>query len=727
MQVPEGVEITRQIFWNVHSGEGLNITQLILYVVALVTVGLFIYGLNKSGFMTRGKVRKLAQGSDVERTDNKGARLGFTLAEIFAHRKILREPFQGFLHLFIFYGFLALLITTAIVALQADFFGPLFDWYYFKDNFYLGLSLFADVFGGLAIIGVLMALFRRYVMRPKWLDQQKEDNIILWFILFVLVTGFIGEGLRMQATELQPGSPMADYIWFSPVGRVFAFLFAGMSVGAAEATHQIMWWVHMLSAMAFIVYVPFSKLQHIFTTPANIFMHPETDQPYLKLMPPEMFETAETFGVHNVEEYSWKDLFDTEACMRCGRCVEVCPAFNTDKPLLPRDVIQDIRTYLEAKAKFAINENGEATIIPDEEYEGPALIGDTIEKDTIWACTTCMACVEACPAYISQFPKLVDLRRYLVMMESDFPTEVQEVFRGMENNSNPWGIGAHTRGDWAKGLDVPLMSEKGSAEYLFYVGDSGSFDDMNQKTAQALVKIFNAVGIDYAILGPEEGCDGDSAKKMGNEYLYQALAQVNIETFNAYGVKKIICMDPHAYNIIKKDYRDLGGEYEVFHYFEILDDLISNGKLKITNPMADIGKVTLHDSCYLGRYNGIYDQPRNILKAISGNVLEMADHHAKSFCCGAGGGRMWMEEDLGTRINQKRTRQVLDAGADTVCTGCPYCLTMLSDGIKELELENKLQAFDIAVLVAKAAGLMEVSAAPETEGDQSASESAGEA
>ena len=706
MTTPQGAVITRQIFWNVYDGQGLNLTQMILYAVMILTVGVFIYGLHRSGFMTRKKMWRLGTGSDVARTDNAGRRFGFALAEVFGHRKILREPYQGLLHLFIFYGFLALMITTGLVALQADFFLPLFDWYYFQNNFYLGLSLFADVFGGVAIVGVLMALVRRYAIKPAWLETKQEDNFILWFLLFVLVTGFMGEALRMQATELQPGSPMADYVWFSPLGRIFAYLFAGLSVEAAEGAHRVVWWVHMLSAMSFLAYIPFSKLEHIYMAPANIYMHPETDQPYLKLMPPEMFETAETFGVHALEEYSWKDLFDTEACLRCGRCVQVCPAFNTDKPLAPRDVIQNLRTHLEAKSKLAVDAEGNVRAIADDEYTGPALIDETISKDAIWACTTCMACVEACPCYISQFPKLIDLRRYMVMMESDFPSECQEVFKGMENNSNPWNIGAHTRGDWAKGFDAPLMSEKGAAEYLFYVGDAGSFDDLNKKTAQALVKIFNAVELDYAILGAEEGCDGDSAKKMGNEYLYQALAQTNIEVFNAYGVKKIICMDPHAYNTIKKDYKDLGGDYEVYHYVEILSELLDSGKLKIKNKL-DLGAVTLHDSCYLGRYNGLYAEPRKLLSAISLSApVEMADHHAKSFCCGAGGGRMWMEEHLGSRINQARTKQALACGAATVATGCPYCLTMLSDGVKELDAADKLRAVDLAWLVAEACGLV---------------------
>jgi len=698
-------EISREIFWNI-VGPGFPVEQVLLYILVVGAILLFVRGLVKSGFVTRLKVAFEATGSDVERVNDPWSRLWYTLVDIFAHRKILKEPYQGAFHFFIFYGFLALLITTIIVFLQADVIWPIWRVWFMKDGFYLGLSLFADIFGLLAIIGVLMALARRYFFKPKWLDEKGEDNVILWYILAILVTGFIIEALRIQATEVNPASPMNPYIWFSPVGRTVAFIFAGMSEVALRDTHKVLWWVHVLGALGFIIYIAYSKLIHILMTPVNIFLRPDTDQPPIRTMPPEMFETAESFGIHNVEEFSWKDFLDNEACMRCGRCVEVCPAFNTDKPLLPRDVIQDIRSYVNQKAQIALDPNGTYQVLADDQYTGPALIGDGISKDTIWACTTCMGCVDACPAYILQFPKLIDLRRYLVMMESDFPAEVLDVFKGMENNSNPWGIGAHTRADWAKGLDVPIMAEKGEAEYLFYVGCAGAFDDLNKKVAISLVKLFKLAGLDFAILGTEEGCCGDSAKKIGNEYLYQALATANIEVFKSYNVKKIITLCPHGYNTLKHDYKELGGNFQVFHYTEILDTLIKKGKIQLKHPIENLGTITLHDSCYLGRYNKIYDQPRTLLKALkSGSLVEMEDHHAKSFCCGAGGGRMWMEETLGTRINQKRTQEALDAGAKTVCTACPFCYTMISDGIKELELEDKLQAIDIAQLVVRAAGL----------------------
>ena len=715
----EGIgTITREIFWNV-KGEGFPIAEPLTYILALTAILLMLRGLAKGGFWTRIKMMTLAKGTDVDRLNDPWGRLWYTIVDVFGHKKILREPYQGIFHFLIFWGFLILFIGATIDFLQVDIIEPIWHVHFMEGGVYLTYSVLTDLAGLMVIIGVLMALARRYFIKPQWLDEKPEDNVILWLILLIVFTGFLAEGLRMAATEFQPGNPMNDYVWYSFMGAIFALPFKSMSISALETIHLLGWWVHFFIALGFIVYIAYSKLLHIFTIPANIFMRPITAQPPLKAMPPEMFENAETFGIHNVEEYSWKDMFDSDACVRCGRCVEVCPAFNTDKPLKPRDVIQNIKTYLEEKAKFAMDADGKMRIIPDEEYTGPQLIEDCIAKDAIWSCTTCMACVEACPAYILQFPKLIELRRYLTMMMSEFPTEVQVVFKGFENNSNPWCIGGHTRADWTKtctpltlddgttqAVEIPLMSEKGGAEYLFYVGCAGSFDDRNKKVTIALAKLFNAAGLDYAILGTEEGCCGDSAKKIGNEYIYQALAMANIETFKAYNVKKIITMCPHGYNTLKHDYKELGGDFEVYHYAEILDKLIKEGKIKLKKPVEGLGTITLHDSCYLGRYNQIYDQPRNLIKALnSGSLVEMASHHAKSFCCGAGGGRMWMEEHLGTRINQKRTNEALAAGAKTVCSACPFCLTMISDGIKELGYEEKMQSFDISELVVKAAGL----------------------
>jgi Fe-S oxidoreductase/nitrate reductase gamma subunit len=710
--------ISRVIFWNIETPGAFPTEQVVLYALTLGAFLLLIRALIKGGFITRLKVIFKATGSETNRLDNLGARLWHTILDVFAHTKLLKEPYQGTFHILILWGFIILFLGAMIDFFQVDIIEPIFKVHFMEGDIYLAYSVITDLAGVMVLVGLCMALARRYFFKPDWLDDKPEDKFILWLILAIIVTGFFLEGMRMAATERQPGDPMNAYTWYSFGGMITSYLFAWMSVSALKTTHMMMWWGHTFIVLGFIVYVGYSKLLHIFITPVNVFLRNTAKNPApIRVMPPEMFENAETFGIHKLEEFSWKDLFDSEACVRCGRCVQVCPAFNTDKPLKPRDVIQDIRSYMETKAKFAMDVDGVYRVLADEEYTGPALIGDTLDKHTIWACTTCMACVEACPCYIQQFPKLIDLRRYMVMMESDFPAEVLDVFKGMENNSNPWSIGAHVRADWAKGFNIPLMSEKGGAEWLFYVGCAGSFDDLNKKVAVAIAKLLQAAGVDFAILGTEEGCCGDSAKKIGNEYIYQALALANIETFKGYNVKKIITMCPHGFNTLKYDYKELGGDFEVYHYTEVLDKLIKEGKIKLNQPIADLGTITYHDSCYLGRYNKVYDQPRNIIRSLkSGNLVEMESNHAKSFCCGAGGGRMWMEEDLGTRINQKRTKEAEAAGAKTVCTACPFCFTMISDGIKELELSEKLQAFDIAQLVAKAAGI-ELKA---SEGDQEA-------
>jgi Fe-S oxidoreductase/nitrate reductase gamma subunit len=668
-----------------------------MYGLAIAAAGLFILGLMKGGFFSRLKVIKLGAATDENLLEQKSGRFFYVLKDIITHGKFWKDPFMGATHFFLFWGFIILAVATGLVFLQADFLEPLLGVRFLKGGFYLWFSFIADVGGGLAVIAVIMAMSRRSLFRPKWLDVKAEDNFILRLILAVLLTGFIVEALRMQATELQPGHPMQDYVWASPVGRVTAFFFSSLSASAAESAHRVIWWFHFLVSMGFLIYISRSKLLHMIMTPVNIFLKSGGSAPSLRELPAETFETAETFGIHKAEEYTWKDLFDTEACMRCGKCVSVCPAYGTDKPLLPRDVIQNLRDHLEAKSKFVMKEDGKLAMVADDKYEGPALIGDIIGKDAIWSCTTCMACVESCPAYIHQFPKLIDLRRYLVMMESDFPEEVNEAFKGMENNSNPWSMGEQTRGDWARDLNVPVMAEKGKAEYLYYVGCAGSFDDRNQKVAASVAAIFNKVGLDYAILGSEEGCCGDSARRLGNEYLAQMLIQKNVEVFKKYGVRKIITSCPHGYNILKNEYRQFGGEYEVYHHSEIISRLIKEGKL---SPQGRGGNnVVFHDSCYLGRYNKVYDAPRDVIAATGKEAQEMNRCAAESFCCGAGGGRMWMEEKLGSKINVERAKEAVNSGARTIATACPFCMTMMTDGLKDLNKDEEIGVKDIAEII----------------------------
>jgi len=390
---------------------------------------------------------------------------------------------------------------------------------------------------------------------------------------------------------------------------------------------------------------------------------------------------------------------ELDACTRCGRCQDACPAHLTDKPLNPKQVIQDLRAYLNEKAPVWTNKKGVPGEEPREDAgEEKPLSGEVITDDAIWSCTTCGACTTQCPVFIEPFPKLIDMRRYMTLMESRFPPEVQLAFRNMENNSNPWGIGSATRGEWAADLGIPTLAENPDVEYLLYVGCAGSFDDMYKKVSGAVVRILQAAGVSFGILGVEEGCCGDSARRMGNEYLFQIMAQQNIETMKGYHVKKIIALCPHGYNTLKNEYPQFQGQFEVCHYTEFLADLIAKGKIPLTN-RTDL-TITYHDSCYLGRHNNVYEQPRAVLRAIPGiTLIEMERGFDRAFCCGAGGGRMWMEEHLGTRINHTRVNDIVESSASLVGTACPFCYTMLVDGFKEKELDDKYGARDIAELV----------------------------
>ena len=477
---------------------------------------------------------------------------------------------------------------------------------------YLAFSFIMDLFGLFAIVGCILAIDRRYIKKPDRLgykgvpDNRPDDAIVLILILSIMVTGYIIEGLRIAAT----GNPdfekwsFVGYIGGPVLRRDRAWTPSGRPTSSCGGCHAFL-------AFGFIAYIPFSRLLHIVTSPANQFM--ATLKPVGQIEPIRDFENAESFGVGKLEEFTWKQIFDSDACTRCGRCQNGCPAYLTGKELSPKKVVQDIKDHwlerapLYAAAAKAATAEG-APAVPESEKN---LINDAVGVNPVWDCTNCMHCMEHCPVMIEHVPKIIDMRRYKVLTEADFAPELQLTYRNMENNSNPWGIGAHMRGDWAKELGVKTMAEDPTAEYLWYVGCAGSMEDRGKKVSAAFAKILQAAGVSFAILGTEESCCGDSAMRGGNEYLYQALAQANIEVMNGYGVKKVITTCPHGYNLIKKDYPQLGGKYEVYHHTEIIADLIAKGKIKPTK--ASEGLFTYHDSCFLGRYNKVYDQPRKIL------------------------------------------------------------------------------------------------------------------
>ena len=570
-----------------------------------------------------------------------------------------------------------------------------------------------------------MAIVRRYVIKPERLaykgksDNTADDAIALLFILGIVVTGFLISALRIRVTYQEtPWESVRFVSW-----GIAAYALAGVETSTALTLHKVMWWTHTFIVLGFIAYIPYSRLLHIITTPANHFFASLKPTGYIE--PIRDIENQESFGVSKLEEFTWKQIFDSDACTRCGRCQDGCPAYLTGKHLSPKKLVQDIKTHWLEIAPAAIKakvaavpaaEGAEAAAPVAEATEGTApgkaLLGDVVSMHELWDCTNCMYCVENCSASIEHVQKIIDMRRYKVLTEADFAPELQLTYRNMENNSNPWGIGAHMRADWAKEMGIKTLAEDPNVEYLFYVGCAGSFDDRGKKISVAFAKILQAAGVSFGILGTEEGCCGDSAMRGGNEYLFQSQAQANIEIMNGYGVKKIIAICPHGYNCIKKDYPNFGGNYEVYHHTEIIADLIAKGKIKLTK--SQDGIFTYHDSCFLGRYNKVYDQPRAILNAIPGMKLaEMDRNLSKSFCCGAGGARMWMEEE-GERINNARTDQAIATNASTIAVGCPFCLTMLSDGIKDKQQSEKMVALDISEIVVKAMGIEETKAPVDT-------------
>ncbi len=669
------MEITREIFWNVGTW-----VRWPVYGLGLIVIIIFVWGLVKH-------IRLWRWGKPENRYDRIGKRIASFFSFGLLHRRILKEPFPGITHLFLFWGFVVLLLGTILIFIQEDITLLLFGTTFLHGSFYLIFSFILDLFGLLAIIGVLLLAFRRYVLRPDRLDNKTEDLISLILVFLVLLTGFLNEGARIAVTR-------PDFERWSFVGWEISKLFASSGVNgeASRPLHAVLWWVHMLLAFGFIGYVAYSRLLHLITSPLNQFFRSFAPPGEVKPIPD--IENQETFGVTKVQEFTWKQLLDSDACTRCGRCQDNCPAYLSGKPLSPKKVIQDLKDHLNVSAKNP--GKGE-----DEKKEVPPIAGSVISEDELWACTTCGACHQACPVLIEVIDKVVDLRRYLVLMESKFSPEVKLFFKNMETNFNPWTIGFSTRGDWAKDLDLRTLSEKSDVEYLLFVGCAGSFDERNRKVTRSLVSLLQKAGVSFGILGSEEMCCGETVRRMGNEYLAQILMQQNIELFNNYGVKKIITMCPHCYNTFRNEYHQFKGNYQVFHHTEFLWYLIKEDRLKL-NTSVEV-TAAYHDSCYLGRHNNIYDVPRELLGSIKETkVVEMEHNREKSFCCGAGGGRMWMEETIGTRISHMRVDQIASTGASVVATACPYCLTMLGDGIKEKEMENDLAVFDLAELLEKA-------------------------
>jgi Fe-S oxidoreductase/nitrate reductase gamma subunit len=655
------METTREIYWNV--GHGV--------IVPIYLFGLFAIAVCAWGFYRR--IRVYRQGRPFYRFDRLLVRLSLMLKNVLTQCRVLRSSAPGSLHALFFWGFGLLFIGTLLIMAQADFLDPLFHLRFLKGGFYKLFSLLLDIGGGVAIVMLGGLLVRRFCIKPAGLQTVREDYLIHTLLFTILITGFLIEGTRMASTEIGIDPGLAN---FSPIGLGVGRLFWALSPARLSFVHRILWWLHFFLAMGFIALIPFTKLRHIFTIPANYLL---TD-----LGPRGAFasidledESISQYGAARVADLTWKDIFDTDACTSCGRCQDQCPAWNTDKPLSPMKVIRQI-----GEAAFCNNDDG---------------LTAKVGVDAIWSCTTCRACQEICPADIEHVNKILEMRRNLALMEGSFPgNEVRTAFENLEVNANPFGLAHANRGDWAEGLDISIMASDTDVEILYFAGCYASFDRRNREVARSFVKICNAAGVKAGILGKEEKCCGEPSRKLGNEYLYQMTARRNIELIKSYGVKRIVTTCPHCFNTLGRDYRDLGLDIPVEHYTTFIAVLLSEGQLKLEPARFDF---TYHDSCYLGRYMDIISAPRQVMQQAGGRLTEMAKSGYGSFCCGAGGGRIIAEEKLGSRINAARVNMAKETGAPLLVSNCPFCLTMFEDGIKTGGCERELKVKDLAEIV----------------------------
>ncbi|MBO0724684.1 MAG: 4Fe-4S dicluster domain-containing protein [Blastocatellia bacterium] len=659
------IEATRPVLW--------NITNVwVMYALFVVSVMFAGYGVYRRVAMWR-------RGLPANRFDRPAERLKALLKHALGQRRTIREKYAGFFHALIYTGFIILTAATTVVMLDYDFGLSIM-----RGAFYLYFQSFVvDVFGALVLIGVGIAAARRLVTKPAKLVYNGESLLILAAIFLIALTGFLIEGWRIAATNDPWGA-------WSPFGYLVARASQSlMSVEAMKTAHLALWWVHAVLVFGFIAWAPYTKMIHALTGPLNIYaarLSPSGAS--LKVLDfDKLAETGEPMGVKTLAGFTWKDLLDLDACTECGRCVSVCPANAAGKSLSPRDLILDLRNFARGLGKGE-NSPFAAPIIKTVSAATP---------ERLWQCTTCGACMEACPVFIEQATKIVDLRRYLVMEESDFPDTMQEAITSLESRGHPFRGTQSSRMDWAGGLNVKTVAESRDAEVLLWVGCGGALIERNQKVVRATAQLLEKAGVKFAVLGREERCTGDPARRIGNEFLFEMMAKDNVGTLNGYGVKKIVTSCPHCFNTLRNEYPQFGGDYEVYHHSEFLAKLVDEGSIK---PVAQGGEtVTFHDPCYLGRHNGVFDAPRRLVQISSRSTAEMKQSRERGFCCGGGGGMSFIEEPKDKRVNQERARQALETGADIVAVGCPFCMTMLEDGVNARKGDRDVQVMDVAELL----------------------------
>jgi Fe-S oxidoreductase/nitrate reductase gamma subunit len=657
---------TRQIYWNISH-------VWLMYVLLAPTAVVGAYGVYR-------RVGRWRQGLPLARFDRPGRRFRLLLKEALGQSRAGCDAYVGLFHRFILYGFIVLVVATIIVALDADLGTHLMHgglYLYFQ-------SFLVDLFGALVLLGILLAAGRRFLTRPRKLVYSAESWWILAALFVIVLTGFLLEGWRIAATN----DPWRAW---SPCGNLAASIaLPWMSAAALRQAHAVLWWFHLALSFTFLAWLPYTKMLHAITGPLNIFTA-DLERPGANLKPVD-FEQATSLGVNSLPAFTWKDLLDLDACTECGRCTENCPANAAGKELSPRDLILDLRTLLHGSPFASQPLEGEAPA---------ALIGakKALAAERLWQCTTCGACVEACPVFVEQMPKIVDLRRYLVMEQAELPEAMQEALTSLESRSHPFRGTQETRVSWADGLHVSEAKDGGDFEVLLWVGCSAALMQRNQTIARSTTQLLAAAGVKFAILGREEKCCGDPARRIGSEFLFENLAKENVEILNRYGVKKIVTPCPHCFNTLRNEYPRLGGRFEVVHHSEFLAQLLEAGRLPPPRASA-AHAVAYHDPCYLGRQNGIYAAPRRVLRAAqSATPLEMQQRRESSFCCGGGGGMSFVEEPAGQRVNQVRARQVLATGADTLAVACPFCLLMMEDGMAARQGDRLVKVEDISEIL----------------------------
>lgn len=665
----------RDSYWNIPVW-----LRIAMFAFMAVALAIMAYGIWRRAKLWR-------QGQPEAGFDRPVERLRRTFRYAIAQVGVARERYPAAMHLSIFWAMALLFLGTVLATIDTDIFEFLLDAKLLKGNFYLVYKLVLDLATLFALIGLGLAVYRRYVVRPARLNTDWRYNLTLPLLAFIVLTGLLVEALRLAAVQ-PPWGP------WSVVGYPLSFLFRGLGESTLLGVHRSFWTVHFLAVAGLIAVLPRTNMMHIFTSPLNIYIAPFRTPGVLH--PIEDLETAERLGASRLADFPWPRLVNLDACTECGRCQEACPAHAAQQPLNPKQLVLDLQGYLTASGPKVLGEaqktgNGDSL----------TMVGDVIKHDTLWACTTCYACVYECPVLIEHVDDIVDMRRYLALMEGDLPPSLATTLTNIERAGNPWKQPRRKRTAWTQGLDfeVPLIAEAGEVDVLWWVGCAGAYDPRNQKVSQAIARILHTAGVKFAILGEEEQCTGDAARRAGNEYLFQTLAQANVETLNQHKFKLILTQCPHCYNTLLNEYPQFGGNYQVMHHTQYIDALLAEENIKVRR--EDAGALTFHDPCYLGRYHDEYEAPRAVATATGKSLLEMTRSRDRAMCCGGGGARVWMEDEGEVRVNRNRLKQIQETGAEEVGVACPFCMIMLEDAKGALGAED-LVVRDVAEIVADA-------------------------